>query len=309
VGALPGLVFNASKPVAVAGGGRPVRAGRLESTMQNVVDHFPPASLAARPTFAVTGPRRMVTSSAKKARASGGGLAQTPDGSFLDLVRNGAAVLRGAGVAGVPADAAFDEEDAVEGRLPLVFLFHPALGPLWDVVRQKVAGGRVARGSELVLDLAEARLRDVALDGSLRILADAPLGHAVRSPPAAGLGASRLVFSDAGGRARLERVAVTNAGVDWAAPSNVPWRGRLARAGGVVVRLAGRSEFDAADVAIDGPAAFDVPDGCRLTLRPGPGGATDVVATLTRLEEGQGPGWGWRYGVGEGGRVELALIE
>jgi len=31
-----------------------------------------------------------------------------------------------------------------------IFLFHPALGPLWDVIAQKIKGGAVMDGSEMV---------------------------------------------------------------------------------------------------------------------------------------------------------------
>lgn len=302
LGCLPGLVLNTCKSVRPGGGGAPVDACRLESTMQCLVDAFP--RRAASTSFAVSGPRRLVTSSAKRARAPGGSLAQTPDGSFLDLCRNGADALRAAGWAGVPADAAFEAEEAADGRLPLVFVHHPALGPLWSVVRAKVGAGAVAApGSELVLDLAECRLAAVTLAGSLRILADAPLGHTVGGE--GGEGGGRLAFSDAGGRARLERVAVRNAGVAWGHPANVPWRHRLARDEEVVVRLRGRSEFDARDVALSGSAFFDVPDGHRLTLRPGPAGET--VSELTALPREGGPGWSWCYALGAGGRVELTL--
>lgn len=34
-----------------------------------------------------------------------------------------------------------------------MFLFHPALGPLWDVVAQKIRGGALAPGAELVLEV------------------------------------------------------------------------------------------------------------------------------------------------------------
>lgn len=34
-----------------------------------------------------------------------------------------------------------------------LFLFHPALGPLWDVIAQKVRGGALAPGAELVLEV------------------------------------------------------------------------------------------------------------------------------------------------------------
>ena len=50
-----------------------------------------------------------------------------------------------------------------------IFLFHPALGPLWDVISQKLVGGSLAQGSELVLECAEARLVDVDIAGSLQV--------------------------------------------------------------------------------------------------------------------------------------------
>lgn len=34
-----------------------------------------------------------------------------------------------------------------------IFLHHPALGPLWDVIAQKLRGGRLAPRSELVLEV------------------------------------------------------------------------------------------------------------------------------------------------------------
>jgi hypothetical protein len=46
-----------------------------------------------------------------------------------------------------------------------MFIFHPALGPLWDVVAQKIRGGGLELGSELVLEVAEARLVDVEVRG------------------------------------------------------------------------------------------------------------------------------------------------
>ena len=47
-------------------------------------------------------------------------------------------------------------EQYLEKGPGFIFLYHPALGPLWDVIAQKVRGGALAHGSELVL---EVRLR------------------------------------------------------------------------------------------------------------------------------------------------------
>lgn len=58
-----------------------------------------------------------------------------------------------------------------------VYLAHPALGPLWQVVGQKIRGGSLAPRAEVQLEVAEACLRDVHVQGSLLVSAAAPLGH------------------------------------------------------------------------------------------------------------------------------------
>lgn len=45
-------------------------------------------------------------------------------------------------------------EEYLEKGPGFVFLFHPALGPLWDVIAQKIRGGALAPGSELVLEVS-----------------------------------------------------------------------------------------------------------------------------------------------------------
>lgn len=80
--------------------------------------------------------------------------------------------------------------DYLERGPGFVFLAHPALGPLWRVVGQKIRGGSLAPRSEVQLEVAEACLRDVHVAGSLRVLADAPLGHTEeRAAPAGGAAA------------------------------------------------------------------------------------------------------------------------
>lgn len=67
-------------------------------------------------------------------------------------------------------------KDYLEHGPSFIFLFHPSLGPLWDVVAQKVQGGSLAPKSEMVLEVAEACLRQVHVDGSLRLHADSVMG-------------------------------------------------------------------------------------------------------------------------------------
>lgn len=69
-------------------------------------------------------------------------------------------------------------------------LYHPSLGPLWSVIRQKLQGGSIAEGSEVVLDLAELRWQDVHVAGSLVIQAEQAVGHVAEVD-----GEKRVMFS------------------------------------------------------------------------------------------------------------------
>lgn len=83
----------------------------LASPVQNLVDSLPqrfnspvPEELhGALNTFVVYNRRRCVTSSAKRRRAPGSTMvSQTPDGSFLDLMRNARDLLARCGLSHVP---------------------------------------------------------------------------------------------------------------------------------------------------------------------------------------------------------------
>lgn len=83
-------------------------------------------------------------------------------------MRNAADVLCMAGVQ-VP-DVSCTETYLQSGCVPaFVWLWNPALGPLWSVVAQKVAGGSLAEGSEVELEVAELRWKDVHVYGSLLV--------------------------------------------------------------------------------------------------------------------------------------------
>ncbi|GBF98740.1 nucleotide-diphospho-sugar transferase [Raphidocelis subcapitata] len=375
---LPGLIFNLKKKVnyrdALTGADRAVYAGRMECTMQNLADALttpsdeplPPAAPGARAggdgladalnnggggggglaarldTFLVYNMRRKVTSSAKKRREPGSTrIAQTPDGSFYDLLRNGWQLLQRCGMRYVPEVG--DVSSYLESGPGFLFLFHPALGPLWDVVAQKVRGGALMDGSELVLEVAEARLVDVTVDGSLLVAADCVMGHREQSegqsegqsgqargqsghhpaPAAAGLAlprdpeaearpdavrggaraGGRLIYSTDCGRVHMMNVTVQNVGVDWHHPGNCYWRHQVQRHESCRVILHGRSEFEAYDCVISGDQTFEVPDGFRLVVTAGPRGRGLSRRLLPLV--GDAPSWEWRYWMDEAGDVRL----
>jgi hypothetical protein len=112
------------------------------------------------------------------------------------------------------------------------------------------------------------------------------------------------VFSDRCGRLRLHNVRVRNAGVQWGHPGNVWWRHSLERAESCRILLHGAAEFEARDVTLSGDLVFEVPDGHRMLVLPGPDGQP-----LVRLEPTQGPTWRWRYSMDPAGEVQLEMEE
>ena len=311
-GAFPGMLVNLSKPVTKDG----VKGGRLETSMQNIADalegfskpgeRLPPSRWGELPTFVLYSSRRRITSSAKKKRdvskpPSSQNLAQTPDGSFLDLLRNASDLLDKCGVAHPKHDGG-DTNAYVDRGPGFIFCADPAIGPLWDVTAQKIRGGKLHDRAEVRLEIAETQWRNVEVSGSLLVTATAPLG---------GTNGQKVnVFDDTKcGRARLLDVTVRNKGVDWSAKGTQAWSATLTRKECCEVTLRGNAEFDARGVKLEGDVKYDVPAGKRLELFAGPGGPADVIERWSDLASDGKPSWQWRYALGEGGMVELELEE
>lgn len=297
--AFPGMLINLTKPVTDSG----VKGGRLECSMQNIADalmrqsnrRLGPEDFDNLPTFVLYTLRRRITSSAKKKRdPNSKKLAQTPDGSFLDLLRNASDLLRRCNVAHpLPDDQTVDAylEDGPE----FIFSTNPSIGPLWDVVEQKIQGGEIKKGSEVRLEIAEIEWRDVSVRGSFFVEATAPMGPTTDS----------VRFDDSNcGRCRLHNVQISNQGIDWGETSNVYWSNFISRRERCSIRLEGNGEFDARDVVISGDVRYVVPNGKRLTVQPdGAGGITETWSDVAS------PSWRWSYAFGDDDRIDVVVQE
>lgn len=314
---LPGMILNLKKETTHRDLERGIetrtKAGRLECTMQNLADCFGVSSTSCTvpsftqlDTFMVYGPRRKVTSSAKRQRNPGSTkIHQTPDGSLYDLLHNASDMMTQAGMEMPPLGSVREYLDNGPGYL---FFFHPALGPLWSVVGQKIRGGRMASRSEVQLEVAEAEIQGLDVDGSFLVLADSVLGHfeEFSNGPAEEEG-RRLVFSDRCGRVRMHNVKIRNAGIDWSAPDNVYWRHRVSRKESCRIVLHGTAEFEATDVILQGDVTYEVPDGYRMRVTSAEGADGEQPhVDLCRLD-GTGPTWRWEYFMTDDGAVELSL--
>eukprot|EP00250_Pteridium_aquilinum_P016574 c23169_g1_i1 orf=758-3574(+) len=312
---LPGMILNLKKPIVYKdylGVTHSTYAGRIECTMQNVADFllnkFPSRLMQPQhdslDTFLVYNQRRKVTSSAKRQRKpTDFSLHQTPDGSFFDITWNAHELLTSCSIDMPEMEST---ECYLEFGPPFIAFLHPAIGPLWSIVQQKICGGQMRRGSELQLEIAEIFWQDVQLDGSLVVLAENVVGSMEESED----GEKILLYGKGCGRCRLQRVHIQNKGVDWKSKENVYWQHKVSRLESLRIILHGNSEFEAQDVTLKGSHTFEVPDGFRMSVTHGNDGNSCELHPLGPVAMTSGS-WHWRYTLQDDGyvRVDLETME
>lgn len=247
----PGLIINMKKKSDHE------QIGRLESAMQNIADVFverkrerlTKESHALKRTFITYNHRHKTISTAKKAFIDGSSFDDTPENCFYDLMRSHRELLCDACGFVLPPDRSLQE--VLAAHPPFVFLFHPALGPLFQTIGQKMRRGRLSDGSEFVMDVAEADIENLDVNGSLCVIAKQPMGS--------------KRFSKWVPRTILRNVTVINRGVDWEA-SRPFWKAKYQRHESLEIVLEGFSEFVAENVCFEGAHRFEVRDGERLVV-------------------------------------------
>lgn len=240
---------------------RKIEAGRIESTMQNIADYIVTRTNKKLTkdekknlrTFVTYNEREKTISTTKKL-ANGDQVRETPDGAFYDLQCNAYKVFRECGftLPDVLHEKAFVEKP------PFIIAYHPGLGPLFSVIKQKIQNGRIEEGSELKLEIAELHIQNLSLKGSLHINALCPLGHLDQN--------SELVYSDGMGKCILRNVTVENAGINFSV-ENTFWKSDIVRNEVLCIQIEGNGEFIAEDVIFGGPFQICVPAGHRLTAK------------------------------------------
>ncbi|CAL5203037.1 unnamed protein product [Lathyrus oleraceus] len=312
VNSIPGMVLNTRKTIVYVdqfGRHCSVSGGRLECTMQNIADSYF-NSYSSRcyngvedklDTFIVYNERKRVTSSAKKKRRHGHkSLRQTPDGALLDMLRNARDLLSPCGIKLPEIEA---DENYIDSGPPFLILLHPALGPLWEVTRQKFYGGSISVGSELQIEVAEFFWSNVQLNGSLIIIAENVMGSMKIDENSESI----LHHGQRCGRCKLQNVKVLNKGVDWSYDGNMYWKHDVKRSEVLKIVLHGNAEFEATDVVLQGNHVFEVPDGYKLKVMPGSPGLA-IQLNLIEQDMMDSGSWHWSYKI-EGSHIKLELVE
>lgn len=294
---IPGILINLKKLSYHLKNGqkKEEEVARLESTMQNIADFFDETFdhlLSSKEkqqlkTYLTYNHRRKTISAAKREFTLGSNLLETPEGCFLDILQNHRDLLINHCYFQVPSVS--DPLHFFEKGPSFIFLFHPALGPLYSVIGQKIRGGRLHHGSELQLQIAEVDLENLDLNGSLLIQAESLMGH---------LEGDHLRYSEMCGRVILKNVSVQNKGIDHEWP-NVYWKNEIARQESCQIILRGMSEFYAENITLKGDQFIEVPHGMRCF-------ATELSGELElTFEKIETPSWHWDYSVDSSHRICL----
>lgn len=299
---IPGLLINYKSTFnRYTGDGEyeVVHGGRLESTMQNIADviedYYPMkkniSSLPPLKTFMTYNLRRKTLSVTKNEYQEGGNLKNTPLGCFYEHLLNKQELF--VEHLGFTLPNMSEEESFLEKGPSFLIHYHPALGPLWSVIEQKIQGGSFAYGAELQLEIAEIAIENLQLEGSLLIEAEDIMGGKDQE--------GVIQYGKECGKCILKNVTVRNEGIDRLA-ENSYWCNEVQRKESLKIVLMGNGEFYAENVTLEGDQLIEVADGYRITALQEGG---EVVF---KKEEIDSPSWLWKYQFDEESKIQLSKV-
>lgn len=287
----PGQLINLKNQfpfIDAQGNRKTIEGGRLETTMQNIADSFVdrvPERLnqeqlqSILKTFIVTNQRTKTISTTKKTYHPGESPLSTPEQAFYDMLVNCHHLLEEHCHFKAPSLGTLEEY--LKMGPEFIFIYHPALGPLYSVISQKLRRGRIEKGSELQMEIAEVDISDLHLNGSLIIEASSPM--------------------DGESRCALHRVKVNNKGIDREATAYY-WKNQYVRKEQMRIYLHEGSEFEAVDVTFEGSVEYEVPPDHKMTVY------CDKEGRLVeKLEKISGATWSWQYTFDKINEIKLTI--
>lgn len=296
---LPGSIVNMKQSVHTYKNGvvMTLQGARLESTMQNITDVLTIDSKKVHktfhikdfPTFVLLGDREKTISVAKKAFDLKSPK-ETPESCFYDLITCNLKMLVTACKFSMDPLCSFEEY--LQNGPSMIFLYHPALGPLYSIIGQKIMHGRLHQGSELLLDIAHVHILDLDLEGSLVVRAHSIFGVVDQST-------KLLQYSDSVGKVELINVKVKNKGL--ISSTKEYWKNEPKRHESLHIELEGNSQFYAENIEFDGNFNIVVPDGMKAYASQDEKGVISIV--MKPLHAGND--WKWLYEIKDKASIAL----
>jgi len=221
--------------------------------------------------------RHKTISTIKKAY-DGQQLLETPEGCFYDLLQNAHALLTHTCAFTLPA-LPTPQEYMAKGP-SFLFFYHPALGPLYSIIGQKLRRGTFALHSELQLLIADIDCVDLDLQGSLKVHADQIMGDVTDQ--------GFIHYSNQTGKCILRGVKVINRGIDKEA-QHCYWKNEIQRSEQCEILLHGNAEFIAENVCFEGSLRIEVEAGWRVRA------CQEEGRLFFKREKIFEPTWQWSY--------------
>lgn len=297
---IPGMLINMKHQAFVYDSSEKqveVPVGRLESTMQNIadyiVDHYPkklsPPTSRELSSYVTYNERRKTISVTKKSYKPGESALETPEGCLFELLLNHYELLTK--YCKMHVSPMNSLEDYLKKGPAFLVQLHPALGPLYPIIAQKIQKGRMGHGAEMQLEISELEMVDVDIEGSLLIKCENILGHRNKD--------GTIQYSEKTGKCTLRRVKVRNVGMQKEQSSPL-WKNKIVRKEALDIVLEGNGEFFAEDVIFNGDEKIHVRNGERIVAK------MRGEKIEYHVEKIKTPTWCWRYQFDRDDRIILS---
>lgn len=272
---LPGKILNFK---TFNMGGKVKSLSRLETMMQNMADYIHESSPEMKSVFMSLSPRLKTISPVKRQKTLTTTYTETPQACFYDFMQNASDLLKNCGIehTGLEGLESFYQSPS------FIFSYAPCLGPIYEIIQQKLKKGFLHKGAYLSLNIAEADIENLTIKGALSIVSKNLFGRNAHSH-----------FSEKCARIKLINCRFENAGIDFENSSHI-FQEVPEFLEKCEIVLEGFSEFEANDITFKGNFYFKVPDGYKMIVEVAENGRLE-----TRLEKITKPSWIYTYQINE----------
>jgi len=242
------MILNMKTEIVV--NGEKYKAGRLELLMQGLADYLNKEQVLVTKNY-----REKTIAPTKRLKPKDGSYSDTPLAAYYLFQKNYHFLLEECGFK-IPQLRAF--ESYIQKDMPLHIDLHASLGPMFSAICKKIANGSMKLFSELQLQLSDARIDQMDLDGSFVVIATDPFGKKNLE--------KNIYYSNNTGRLIMENVKIENKGIDRQA-QNIFWKNEIYRKESFKIILQGSAEAVIQNCTIKGNLEVVIPDGQRWTLQ------------------------------------------
>ena len=305
---IPGLILNLKTKFKYFNQNedyKEILGGRLESSMQNIADAFfkeYPNKITDKTqleleTF-LTYNSRLKTISVTKNDANMNIIQpETPIGTHYEMLKNYHDLLENH--CKIELSPFASEDEYIQKGPSIIADFHPAIGPLWEIIAQKIRKGKFSYGAELILEIADINIENLSLTGSLIIEATNITGKRNSN--------GEIIDSSYTGKCVLKNIKVENCGFlpfhnnKDKSKKNVYWSNKIRRKESMHIILHGNAEFHASNITFKGNHVIEVFEGTMVIAHEKNG---TIHFDKKNIDN---PTWNWNYQFNNNNHIQLTL--